>query len=390
MKSLIKWPGGKSSEIRFIQKIIPDFDRYIEPFLGGGALFFYLEPKKAIINDASTKLMMFYSFLKNGSRRRLVEKELHDYVKYWARITTYIKKFGDSLVSLYEEYRFDRITEEEFQSQIQRLFKEKIVPFNGLFLESFCHNQKSLLKHIENNLIAKLRRIKHKIDLANGFSKEMLMQNIETAFRSGFYIHFREIMNKSKRGEIQITDAKEVANYYFVREFCYGSMFRYNSKGDFNIPYGGIAYNTKDFKTKVTNLFSNSVRRLLENAIIENMDFEKLLLKHKPTHEDFIFFDPPYDTEFSEYEENPFTKEDQKRLAECIMRLPSKFILIIKETPFIRSLYETPEFSKRGVKIEKVGKKYTYNVRGRNERVTTHLIIHNIVEVDATNLNMFF
>ena len=51
MKPLIKWAGGKSSEIKHIERIIPEFNRYIEPFFGGGALFFDLEPKKAIIND---------------------------------------------------------------------------------------------------------------------------------------------------------------------------------------------------------------------------------------------------------------------------------------------------------------------------------------------------
>ena len=40
---------------------IPRFTgRYIEPFFGGGALFFYLEPRRAVINDINTKLMGFY------------------------------------------------------------------------------------------------------------------------------------------------------------------------------------------------------------------------------------------------------------------------------------------------------------------------------------------
>ena len=44
MKPLIKWPGGKSSEINQFLTLIPDYDRYIEPFAGGGAVFFHLNP----------------------------------------------------------------------------------------------------------------------------------------------------------------------------------------------------------------------------------------------------------------------------------------------------------------------------------------------------------
>jgi site-specific DNA-adenine methylase len=49
MQTLIKWPGGKTKEYPYIEDLIPDFDRYIEPFFGGGAIFFQLQPKKAVI-----------------------------------------------------------------------------------------------------------------------------------------------------------------------------------------------------------------------------------------------------------------------------------------------------------------------------------------------------
>lgn len=65
MNPVLKYRGGKSREIpRFLQYIPNDFDRYIEPFFGGGALYFYLEPEVAIINDANQRLMTFYTQLK--------------------------------------------------------------------------------------------------------------------------------------------------------------------------------------------------------------------------------------------------------------------------------------------------------------------------------------
>lgn len=61
MKPLVKYHGGKSKEIpSFINYIPKRFDTYFEPFLGGGAVFFHLEPQKAVINDINAKLMTFY------------------------------------------------------------------------------------------------------------------------------------------------------------------------------------------------------------------------------------------------------------------------------------------------------------------------------------------
>ena len=67
MNPVLKYRGGKSREIpRFLQYIPDDFNRYIEPFFGGGAVFFHLEPDNAIINDANDRLMTFYQQLRDN------------------------------------------------------------------------------------------------------------------------------------------------------------------------------------------------------------------------------------------------------------------------------------------------------------------------------------
>ena len=48
MQPLIKWPGGKSREFEYIKDIIPSYERYIEPFFGGGAVFFNFNPRKQL------------------------------------------------------------------------------------------------------------------------------------------------------------------------------------------------------------------------------------------------------------------------------------------------------------------------------------------------------
>lgn len=66
MNPVLKYRGGKSKEIpHFLQYIPNNFNRYIEPFFGGGAVFFYLEPDNAILNDINEKLMTFYVQLRN-------------------------------------------------------------------------------------------------------------------------------------------------------------------------------------------------------------------------------------------------------------------------------------------------------------------------------------
>lgn len=67
LKPMIKYRGGKSREIPTIMWQVPRFrGRYIEPFFGGGALFFHLEPREAIINDINPKLMQFYKGVRDN------------------------------------------------------------------------------------------------------------------------------------------------------------------------------------------------------------------------------------------------------------------------------------------------------------------------------------
>ncbi|MCI9216854.1 Dam family site-specific DNA-(adenine-N6)-methyltransferase [Lachnospiraceae bacterium 42-17] len=61
MKPMIKYRGGKTKEVvHFINHMPKEYSRYIEPFFGGGAFYFYLQPEKAIINDINCRLYRFY------------------------------------------------------------------------------------------------------------------------------------------------------------------------------------------------------------------------------------------------------------------------------------------------------------------------------------------
>lgn len=150
-------------------------------------------------------------------------------------------------------------------------------------------------------------------------------------------------------------------------------MFRYSSKGDFNVPYGGIAYNSKLLKKKLAYYRSESLLEHFEHTKIFNLDFEEFLRTAQPSKDDFVFLDPPYDSEFSTYAKNDFTKEDQKRLADYMINVcPAKWMMIIKYTDFIYELY-----NKKGINIRTFDKEYLVSFMNRNDKKVTHLLITN-------------
>jgi DNA adenine methylase len=59
--TLLKWPGGKRSLLKHILAFVPStFNRYYEPFVGGGALFFALQPRQAVLADNNIELINCY------------------------------------------------------------------------------------------------------------------------------------------------------------------------------------------------------------------------------------------------------------------------------------------------------------------------------------------
>jgi len=88
MKPMLKYRGGKTKEIPNIMCYVPQFSgRYVEPFVGGGALYFYLESREAIINDINKRLIKFY-------------KGVRDYFPT-------LRKELDEIEVLYENNRID-------------------------------------------------------------------------------------------------------------------------------------------------------------------------------------------------------------------------------------------------------------------------------------------
>lgn len=370
MNPLIKWPGGKSRELDKIRKYIPSYTRYVEPFFGGGAMFFDLAPKKSAINDISSSLIEFY---------KLIQKQdvtLRDLLLcYYNSFTNLIKVCDENysdILKLYTSVSDNQMDNEELNLSLSDMIASLSDKINSGFSEKLLLDEESFKLQIVKTASDKIQRT-IKNNKKKPFSDEDLKDNLITGFTSGYYMYFRDVYNDINLKRISSPSIQyAAANFCFMREYCYGSMFRYNANGEFNIPYGGKSYNKKDFKGKIDNMFNRDVETIFKNADIYCSDFEDFFSKVQLQENDFMFLDPPYDTDFSDYEGKDFTKSDQERLAYSLKKTLAQFILIIKNTDFIHSLY------KDNFNILSFDSQYTYNVRSRNNRNTEHLIITNL------------
>lgn len=75
MEPFLKWAGGKRQLLEQIKNRLPKggFDRYFEPFIGGGALFLELQPKSAIISDINEQLINCYNVIKSNPEELIAE-----------------------------------------------------------------------------------------------------------------------------------------------------------------------------------------------------------------------------------------------------------------------------------------------------------------------------
>ena len=367
MQPLIKWPGGKSSEVNIIKQYIPSYNRYIEPFFGGGAVFFNLPPKTSIINDISVNLTDFYCLVKENNIE--FKQYLYEICNDWDLLKKKSLTIINKIIPLFIDFNNNRNKNSDFHIFINDCCDE-ISKTLLLFIKyNFCYE--ILKQELRKTVWDKINRIiNHELKKGITLSIEDTISNILTGFTSGYYMGLRKIFNFIEKGEITVSRSLKIAIFYFIREFCYGSMFRYNKKGDFNIPYGGIAYNNKDLKKKIEALFSDETKKYFKDTTILCGDFENII--DMASEGDFIFLDPPYDSDFSDYENRQFGENDQRRLEKKLHYTKAKFLLVIKNTPLISELYKNNAYN-----VHSFDNKYSYCVKGRNDRNAVHLIVTN-------------
>ena len=370
LSPILKWAGGKEQELKYIHPALPKkFNNYYEPFIGGGAVYFSIDANKSFINDKSHELIDLYNSIKN--RDKLFFTVLNEIIDNWDLLEKIVNKNSKEFIDFYIDFSTNKIEEVDVTNWISEFVDNRSKEFNNMFKSNFNKNLENFIKELNKNLVNKIKRMK-KIELEKGeLPKQDILDNIESAFKSAFYMHIRHLHNNIK--EYNIEKSKEVAIFFFIRNFAYSGMFRYNKSGGFNVPYGGIGYNRKNLAKKLDYLQSKELISHLENTKITNLDFEEFFIQNKPKKDDFIFLDPPYDSEFSTYAQNEFTKDDQIRLANYLINsCKAKWMMVIKNTDFIFDLYD-----KEGINISTFDKKYLVSFQNRNDKDAKHLLIRN-------------
>ena len=282
MKPMIKYRGGKSKEIASFEKYLPEtFDTYYEPFFGGGAVFFYLEPKKAVVNDVNKSLMNFY-------------------------------------IQIRDDYETVRVQLDKLQSIYEKNQKKYTV------LKSKTPDER-----VENK------------------NEEL-------------YYQIRDMFNHKVPSKYL-----DAVVYFFINKTAYSGMIRYNSQGEYNVPFGRY----QNFNTQ---LITEEHHQLLQRTQLLVGDFSVLF--SMATENDFMFLDPPYDCVFNDYGnitfENGFDEKEHRRLAEEFRKLKCKALMVIGKTELTEELYG--EYIK-----DEYFKSYSVNIRNRFKSESKHIIVTN-------------
>lgn len=239
---VVKWVGGKRQLLGDLKKYTPSkINTYYEPFFGGGANLFAIQPKNAVINDLNDDLVTTYKVIKENVEELIETLKIHE-----ANNT--------------EEYFY------------------------------------------------KIR------DLDRISSTYSALGNLEKA-----------------------------ARLIYLNKTCYNGLFRVNSSGQFNTPYG---------KYKNPNIVNEVVLRAVSKYFNDNNiqiisgDFASAVSNAKKG--DFVYLDPPYDpvsntASFTGYNEGGFNKNEQERLklvCDELNKKGVKFLLSNSNTEFIKNLYK--------------------------------------------------
>lgn len=369
LSPIIKWAGGKEKEVKHIIPNSPmGFNDYYEPFVGGGAVYTSFRARHYFVNDISSELVSLYRYIATSDAG--FYRWMDDITVAWKAMLKYVNAHKE-LVNLYLNYRKNKVNDAELKALLIEHVDENKLSIKAVLPASFIWHESLYFAELKKNLVRKLVRMRKIEQERHLMPDDDIYDNIETAFMSALYMYFRGLYNdealKCKHPDLAI------ALFVFIRNYAYSGMFRYNDKSEFNVPYGGIGYNHKLLDKKIAYYRSEALLQHLKNTVIENRDFEEFFRVHQPKANDFIFLDPPYDSEFSTYAQNEFTKDDQQRLAHFLCNeCKAHWMMVIKYTPFIYSLY-----ADKGLTIKAFDKKYLVSFMNRNDKNAEHLIIMN-------------
>lgn len=267
---IVKWAGGKRQLLGQLQQFFPsNITSYCEPFLGGGAVLFHLQPKIAYVNDLNKELIDMYKCVRDHPDELISELHTHP----------------NDAEHFYAVREWDRNQE----------------AYDGL------------------------------------------------------------------------SEVKRAARMLFLNKTCYNGLYRVNSTGKFNTPFG--RYVNPDI---VNEEGLRAVSHYLNTATVEFYSEDYSSVLDSIPEGTFVYLDPPYDpvsttSNFTSYVKGGFGQEEQKRLKECCDKLSERGILFMlsnSSTEFIRNLYKDYNIdivrAKRNINSDGAGRMHVDEVVIRN------------------------
>lgn len=366
LSSIVVWPGGKTKELKHIYANLPSYDRFFEPFVGGGSVFMGINAQEYYINDFSTSLISLYKNISSSNAQFFHYVEAIDMSIESAKI--FAEKYQNELADIYEQFRSDILNKEEMKSIINGwciTHQKEILDIIGEFASFPCN----LIKRLNDYLSGGQGKF---MDLKRKGCNDIywIYKHLEAAIKGAVYNNYRDLYNNKDIEDSNV--ALHSALMVYIHQFVRDGSFKYDKAGNFNASCGGIQLLNKRLNKKLEYLQSNDVCEHFNKAHIYNYDFEDFLLKTTPTENDFIFLDPPYDETFSKYDSNDFNRDDHRRLASYLLNTcKAKWMMIIKKTDFIYNLYNHP-----GIVIQEYEHSYSCNAK-YNDGPTIHLLITN-------------
>src|SRR5579862_5220057 len=213
----IKWAGGKEQELKHILPLVPPFEDYYEPFVGGGAVFFSVQAQRAFINDKSPELVNLYRAIARQDDTFFLT--LDTLAKGWQEVSQLVDCYTGDLLALYRDCSLERRSVRDGETLLLAFIRRHRATFEGLFNTLLPQEGQHFLRELERNLTGKTRRMKMLEQRKGTLPDADILANLESALKSAFYMHLRHLYNHAP--ELALSSGRAAAIFYFVRENAY-------------------------------------------------------------------------------------------------------------------------------------------------------------------------
>lgn len=282
--------------------------------------------------------------------KKIIDNKPKPFVKWVGGKRQLLKQFR--LLDLYPPEKFDIKTASYF---------EPFVGGGAVFFDLLP--QKAFLSDLNAELVTTYNVIKNNVE-------GLILALNKHEYDKEYFLKIRAQNQK------QLSDIEIAARFIYLNRTCFNGMYRVNSKGGFNVPFGKY---TNPQICDEQNL--RRVSKALADVEIRHEDYKKVL--KKATKGDFVYFDPPYypvskTASFTSYTAESFLDKEQTELRDAFLELSNRGCYVMlsnSDTPFINDIYS--EILDKGIKITKVSAGRAINSKASGRGKISEVLVTN-------------